>query len=210
MGKRNKKSGGKFGWLFILVLVVVVAAGAVAYYASSGLRHKIVQLQTKPVVTVTPTPSPVHIIDKRKVTIYLPKVTGDGSSYLVPVTRTTSAKGDILDVALETLIDTGKRESVYTGLIPKSTRLLSPIKVKSGIATVNLSKEFVDNFSGGSDQEALTLNSIVHTLVTNSGGKVSSVKILVEGESVETLGGHFELTDPIVADSTLLRPNNSK
>ena len=85
-----------------------------------------------------------------------------------------------------------------------------PVRSKGNIATINLSREFTDNFSGGSDQEALTVNSIVHTLVSNSGGKVNSVRILVEGETVETLGGHFELTDPVKADSTLLRPGSLK
>ncbi len=85
-----------------------------------------------------------------------------------------------------------------------------PVKVKGNVATIDLSKEFQENFSGGLDQEALTLNAIIHTLVTNSEGKVKRVRILVEGEPVETLGGHLELGEPVSADSTLLKPGDNK
>ena len=68
----------------------------------------------------------------------------------------------------------------------------------------------MDNFSGGSDQEALTINAIVHTIVANSSDRVSSVLVLVNGGSVETLGGHLELSYPIEADSTLLHSGAGK
>ena len=87
------------------------------------------------------------------------------------------------------MIATNKQEGETGALIPKGTRLLSPIKVSHGVATVNLSVEFVNNFEGGSVQEALTLNSIAHTLVKNSGGKVRAVRILIEGKPAEPLGG---------------------
>jgi len=78
--------------------------------------------------------------------------------------------------------------------------------VKAGVAVVDLTKQFQENFSGGTMQEALTLNAIAHTVVNNSEGKVKRIRILVEGEPVETLGGAFELGEPFSADSTLLKP----
>jgi len=203
MGKRRKRSTGASG-LLILVLLVVGAVAAGAYYLSVGLRSEMVAPKAKPIVTVTPRPV-VPVPVGRSVKLYLPKESRKGM-YLAPVTRTASSKGDILDAAMQLLLATNEEDGIYANLIPKDTKLLSPVRVKDGIAVVNLSKEFKDNFSGGSDQEALTLNSIVHTLVSNSEGKVKSVRILIEGEQAETLGGHFELTDPITADSTLLKP----
>lgn len=207
MARRSKKSL-RIGWLVLVGLVAVGGAGAVKYISatrpeksvhSSQSTSTVVELDQQVHVSQAPRPS-------RRVTIYLPEYVHN-DVYLTPVTRTTKAKGDILDAAMEALISASAKGGAE-GLIPPGTRLLSSITVNNGIATVNFSKEFVDNFSGGSDSEALTLNSIAHTLVYYKDKGVRKVQILVEGKTVETLGGHFELTDPITADSTLLAPGN--
>ncbi|MCE5321962.1 GerMN domain-containing protein [bacterium] len=202
MAKRKSKSLS-FSWTIILALVVFGAAASATYYLSSGIGKGVKKPESKPVVenhtTITEVP-------ERKVVIYLP-VSEKNRFYLVPATRTTELKGDILSVAIKVLLATNGESGEAGKLIPKGTRLLVPVKVSKEVAALDLSKEFVDNFSGGSTQEALVLNSIAHTLVENSGGKVRKVQILVEGNPVESLGGHFELTDPIEADSTLLKPD---
>jgi spore germination protein GerM len=137
--------------------------------------------------------------------IYLPKENKNGF-YLAPVTGTTGAKGSILDKAVVALLDTSKESDVTGNLIPKGTRLLSPIKIANGIAQVNLSSDFVNNFSGGSDQEMLTLNSIVQTVIKNSGGRASRVQIKVKGETVDSLGGHLDMTEPLVPDASKFKP----
>lgn len=206
MARRKRKSTGS-GKLIILGVLLVGAAATGAYFYVSNHPYGLTQPAQKPIVTVTPRPVPLG--PERTVYIYLPKRSSKGA-YLARVTATTRQKGDILDAALATLLDTNKQGGICAGLIPEGAKLLSPVQVRDKVATINLSREFTDNFSGGSDQEALTVNSIVHTLVSNSSGKVSSVRILVEGEAVETLGGHLELTDPIEADSTLLKPGGVK
>ncbi|MCE5197698.1 MAG: GerMN domain-containing protein [Armatimonadota bacterium] len=202
MGKKKQKTTS-IGWVVALLLVAFSAAAGVTYYMSRGVGKPIVPNQSKPAVVkphnVQPTP-------KREVAIYLPEVV-HGAFYLVPSTRTTALEGDILDVAMKVLLDTTGESGEAGKLIPKGTELLSTVKVNKGVAVVNLSKEFTDNFSGGSTQESLVLNSIAYTLVDNSNGKVKKVQILVEGNAVETLGGHFELTDPMEPDSALLKPD---
>ena len=63
------------------------------------------------------------------------------------------------------------------------------------LATVDLSKEFKDNFSGGSTAEALAINSVTATLGQFPG--VKKVQFLVEGQKIDSLGGGQELTDPL-------------
>ena len=201
MAKRRKKSP-RVG-LFILLFIVVAGAAGLAYYTATKQKpviNKPANIPSRPTVTIVPEP--------REVVIYLP-VAANNRFYLKQVTRTTDMKGDILDVAARTLLATTSEKGEAGALIPKGTKLLSAVKVTEHVAVVNLSKEFLENFSGGSTQEALTLNSIAHTLVDNSGGDVQKVQILVEGKTAETLGGHFELADPIAADSTLLTPGSS-
>ncbi len=198
------KKGRKFrsaGLLAALALLFFLGAAAATYYVASG--GKAAKPEKK---RSEPSPAVVTFVsERRKVTIFLPTTRGK-RVYLAPVTVKTEAKGSMLDAALAALISAGHEGGQAPGLIPEGTKVVKRVKVDGDVATVDLSQEFIDNFSGGSDQEALTLNSIVHTLVSNSGGEVRKVRILVEGEAVESLGGHFELTDPIEADSTLLAP----
>lgn len=206
MAKRKKKAARASRWVIVGVLLIgIMAAGA--YYASDKLGFSTQPPVEKPKVTITPEPLPTVV--HRTVVIFLPKETKRGT-YLQRTEVACPEHGDKLDAALTVLLRAGEHSGVAEGLIPDGTKSLSPVKVKGNVATINLSHEFTDNFSGGSDQEALTVNSIAHTLVSNSDGKVNSVRILVEGNAVETLGGHLELTDPVAADSTLLRPGSLK
>jgi germination protein M len=78
--------------------------------------------------------------------------------------------------------------------LPKGTKALS-VKIEGDLATVDLSKEFKDNFSGGTTEEAQTINAVVNTL--GQFGGVKKVQFLVEGQKLESLGGGQELTDPL-------------
>lgn len=203
MGKRKKKSKG-IGKTLIVGALLVAAVALAAFYGIDKLHWVVTPPKQKPEVTITPKPV---LIPERTVYLYLVKKDSRGF-HLGKTSVATKGTGSVVDVALNAVLATNKQAGMSAGLIPVGTKLLSPVEVKRGVATVNLSKEFVDNFSGGSDQEAATVNSIVQTIVTNGGGKVHSVRILVEGKKVESLGGHFPLTDPVSADPAMLRPGS--
>lgn len=197
MSKQRKHKGN--GVLAITALVLFVLAAAGAYYLTNKLSNK-----PKGTATVTARPV-VTLTERTRVKLYLPRESKTGA-YLGPRERLVEAKGNAIDSALTALIAAGEKKGEAVGLIPEGTKVLSPVKVDKGTATVNFSKEFRDNFAGGSDQEALVLNAIAHTLVDNSKGKVSKVRILVEGEPVESIGGHYDLREPIDPDGALLEP----
>ncbi len=67
--------------------------------------------------------------------------------------------------------------------IPKGTELLSVETGKDGVCRLDLSKEFIDNSSGGSASESITLNSIVNSLTELS--NVKRVQFLIEGKTRE-------------------------
>jgi len=198
---RRRKDGPGAGWLFVVFVLVIGGIGAAAYYMTDTAKSK--PEPTGGSAVVVEEPSRDDNPAQRDVVIYLPKQ-NDTDTWLAPVTRTLGPEGGILDGALSVLLRAGQKTDI--NLIPEGARLLSPVKIRRGIAVVNLSSEFADNFSGGSDLEALTLNSIAHTLVKNSGGRVRGVLLMVAGKPIESLGGHFDLTEPITADSTLLGP----
>ncbi|KDR96611.1 Copper amine oxidase N-terminal domain-containing protein [Peptoclostridium litorale DSM 5388] len=86
--------------------------------------------------------------------------------------------------AMQTLMR-GPIDDNLAGAIPIGTRLLD-ISISNGVCYVDFSREFIDNHSGGSASELMTLASIVNTLTEFD--SVKKVQILVEGKKGETLG----------------------
>lgn len=204
MARRRKKSLS-VGWILALVLAAFGAAAAVTYYVTKDTVDSGPGPVSKPHV---PGPAQRPTAADRQVTIFVPEV-ADGSFYLVPTPRNTTVKGDLLDASMEALLATTREGGEAGKLIPQGTELLAPVRITGRTAVVDLSREFLDNFSGGSIQEALTLNAIAHTVVVNSDGRADKVRILVEGKAAETLGGHFGLEEPISPDGTMLKPGGS-
>ena len=84
---------------------------------------------------------------------------------------------------------------ISKGYLPKKTRLIGNVTVDKGVATVNFSEE-IKEFSGSSTEEKQLLDSLAKTLI-NKEDKIESVLIRVQGEEIESLGGHFDLMEPI-------------
>jgi len=85
--------------------------------------------------------------------------------------------------------------------LPAGTRLLG-VAVEKGTAAIDLSQEFVDNHPGGSSSERISVYSIVNTLTELP--EIDQVTILVNGKSIETIGGHLDVSGPLVRDGGLL------
>jgi spore germination protein GerM len=94
--------------------------------------------------------------------------------------------------AVQGLIN-GPAESDLVPSIPEGTRLLN-IYILDKVCYVDFSREFIDNHSGGSAGEMMTLASIVNTLTDFD--SIDMVQILVEGKSGETLG-NIRLDGPL-------------
>ncbi len=86
--------------------------------------------------------------------------------------------------------------------IPIDTRLLG-INIRNGLCTVNFSRELVAKHSGGSWSENATVYSIVNTLTQFS--SIEQVQILVDGQVVESIAGHLDVSAPLIRDSNLIK-----
>jgi spore germination protein GerM len=85
--------------------------------------------------------------------------------------------------------------------LPPKTKLLS-VQREGDILILNLSREFTQpDFWQGSDVAHLRLQAIVYTLTSLPNTR--AVKILVNGQIPEALGGHEELSEPIEPDPSL-------
>lgn len=75
-------------------------------------------------------------------------------------------------------------------VLPAKTRVQG-LEIQNGVATLDLSQEAV-KIGKGSWGEALVVWSVVNTLTKFP--EIDGVQILIEGNQVETLAGHFDLS----------------
>lgn len=196
MAKRSRKKVPVRLLVALGFVIFIVLAVGVYLLTSKRLPQP---PAAQPRVTITST------TQVNTVTIYVPEKSGSGV-YLAAQDRTIEGKDGILDLSVKALLaDRGKLEGGGS-IIPEGTRLLGPIKVEDSTAVVDLSSEFVDKFEGGSDKEAFTLNAIAMT-ICKADPKIKSVRILVGGKPVDSLGGHYDLSVPITPDSNLAKPD---
>lgn len=103
---------------------------------------------------------------------------------------------DCLRTAVEALLS--GPEGSLGSVLPSSTTLLAASE-EEGTAVLDFDRSFVDLHPGGSASELLTVYSLVDTLAVNF-PHIRQLRILVEGEEIETIKGHVDLRKPIIAD----------
>lgn len=100
-------------------------------------------------------------------------------------------KNNKYKAAVQALID-GPKEKKLMGIFPPGTKIRSLV-VKDGRATVDFSRELVDNFPGGAMVEEMIIGSTVNTLTAFS--EIKSVKITVVGKDTVVLS-NMDFVDP--------------
>ncbi len=87
----------------------------------------------------------------------------------------------------------------YSRPLPPSTEVRAVFLTPEGTAYVDFSNDALTNFTPGITSETLALYSIVNSLAANV-PEVKRVKVLINGQEVETLDGHADLTNYFVPD----------
>jgi spore germination protein GerM len=80
--------------------------------------------------------------------------------------------------------------------VPSGTALRAVFLTQSGEAYVDFSREIMTAHPGGTQNELLTIYTIVNALTVNLPA-VTSVQVLVDGKEVDTLAGHIDLRQPL-------------
>ena len=133
------------------------------------------------------------------VKVYYPN---DEGERLVAVSRKVKLSDgtDKYTAAMKSLMQ-GTKEKGQSAIIPRQAKLRS-VKVKDGVATVDFSGDILKHFVGGSTGEEMLVGSVVNTLTEFP--EVTSVQILIDGNPVESLAGHMDLTMPIKRMESIL------
>lgn len=138
----------------------------------------------------------------REILLYF--AAGDGSHLLTEGRQIEDCleTADCLRATVQALLDGPAGEGIAV-LPPGAT--LRGVTEEDGTATVDFSRELVTGHPGGSVPELLTVYALADTLAENF-PHIRQVRILVEGEEVETIKGHVDLRAPVQADFSFSRP----
>ncbi|WP_099187388.1 GerMN domain-containing protein [Tepidibacter mesophilus] len=143
---------------------------------------------------------PFNLSDEKNaaLTLYLPD---ENLEYLVPIKTNIAIKeGEIIGKkVIEELIKESDKQGY--NVVPKGTKLLKYSEDK-GIASVDLSQEFIKNSSGGSTSETMAIYSVVNSLTEFE--NINSVLFLIEGKSIEEFS-HYEFNKPFSRDESLIK-----
>jgi len=85
--------------------------------------------------------------------------------------------------------------------IPAGTAVRTLFISEGGEAFVDLSPEVMSHHSGGTNDEVLTVYTLVNALTDNLPA-VTAVQLLVDGKEVDTLAGHIDLRTPLAKNLT--------
>ena len=133
-----------------------------------------------------------------EITVYFPDANAEK---LIAVQRQITDNGDKYVQAVNALIAGPANEAEGIGIMPKGAKVLN-VTVKGDTATVDFSKEFQTNFTGGSTGEIMLVGSIVDTLTDFP--EIKAVRFTLEGQPLDILGGHLDLTEPVSRMNDLL------
>jgi len=94
----------------------------------------------------------------------------------------------------------GPESSELGGTIPDGSQLLE-YEIEGELIVLNFNRALKDNHWGGSAGELLTVYSIVNSYTALD--QIQKVRILIEGEEVESLVGHLDLSQPLMYNQKL-------
>ncbi len=194
----KKRAGISRRTIVLIAMALVLSALIVIFYRGGG-REEISRIAEA--VLPKAAPSAEGPAGRVSVTLFF---LADDDDLLHRETREIEAgptPADEAERALEELIRGS--EGSYLSPLPPGTRVRQVFVNKDGTAYVDFGKEIIEKFSYGSSSELAAVYAVVNTLAVNF-RPVRRVVILVEGAERETLGGHVDLTRPLVANLSLV------
>lgn len=129
------------------------------------------------------------IVEKKEVLVYF---STKDAMYLTAEERFVTSDY-LYENTIKELIK-GPQTSSLSPTIPDRVELIS-IEIEDNLAYLNFNQALVKNHWGGSAGESLTVYSIVNTMVQFA--EIAEVIILIEGEQINTLAGHLDLSIPL-------------
>ena len=180
--------------LVVVSSVVAIVALAITAGVTVGLRQRAGRRQAA--ATAVTAPPPAVPAPGRKIKARLYYVSMDGTKLTAVEREVAYADGPAAQAQEIVNAQLAAAAAPLVSAIPPGTTLRALYLNEKGEAYVDLSKEAASAHTGGSQDERLTIYTIVNALTANLPA-VTSVQLLVDGKEVDTLAGHIDLRKPL-------------
>ena len=198
----NHTAGRLTGVIAVCALSVFLAPGCGSQPQETG---SIPQEAAVPAGSQPATDEPLPASTATEPTVEVSLYFADSTGGLKPERRELPAGGSPSRRArrvVEALLE-GPKGSL-TRTLPRGTVLRECYVVRDGTAFVDLDAAFALGLSKGSEDALVAVWSLTNTLAA-AVPEIHQVKILVEGEEVSDLGGHLDLTQPVLPAMDLIQ-----
>lgn len=187
---RRKKRKSAIGLKTFLVLVVLGAVVAFAFYVRSGGSLRVLDRVLPPALRLD---APLEKQRTWEADIFFSDTDADllvGEQRTLPWDKDPEQRAAAL---MRELLRGPSGTAVRT--TPESAVLRSVTIASDGTARADFSSQLSSAHPGGSSSEVLTVYSIVNTLALNIDA-IERVQILIDGRPVDTLAGHVDCRQP--------------
>jgi len=137
-----------------------------------------------------------------EVTLYF---SDDQAEFLVPEKREVTIEKQSDELLARRVVEeliAGPESKELQPTIPAESRVLS-VNINDRIASVDFSNEIKSKHPGGSAGETMTIFSLVNSLTEID--SIEKVQLLIEGQTVESLAGHWDTSNPMERNENIIR-----
>jgi sporulation and spore germination protein len=204
---RLKAFTGRQWTAVALIATAVVVFAVLLFTGLSRVLSRPASTDIPPVqpVAQTPTPTPAVVVPKIKATLYFASEDG---LHLVPTEREVPlAEGPVAQARsiLEAQLS-AEALAPLISTIPKGAALRGVFVSERNEVFVDLDPGIRTSHPGGTEQELMTVYTIVNAVLTNL-PNLQEVQILIGGQEVDTLAGHVDLRRPLRKNDALILSN---
>lgn len=192
-------------WILALIIVPVLVGSA--FYLRSLVRRSFFENRPKPEAEMTTQLQQQALqsgpTTPQTVTLYFPNYeTGALVGEARQIALAPDAEDQIRQIVLALVA--GSQQS-HARAFPPTTVLRSVFLTKDGVAYLDFSSNVTSDFPIGIESETLALQSVVDSLAAAI-PRVQKVKFLIEGQEVDSLDGHADLTGFYTPDAAVNSP----
>lgn len=120
----------------------------------------------------------------------------------IPMADAKQSTSHLASVIVQELIKGPSGDTGYKKTIPDGTKLRTPVSIRSGIAVVDMSKEFKSKHASGKDAEKMTIYSIVNSLTELK--DIQKVRFTIDGKKQKEYMGNFQFDAPFPRSAALV------
>jgi spore germination protein GerM len=187
---------------FILLIIIGISIALSFYFFYSKQARS-----SRGGTTIEPYAGSPRIVEKSTLLPVKLLFSSPDQAYLVPEERKIMTGTKITDQCVDVIIELikGPHNENLLATIPKDTKLKSLFFASDGSAYIDFSNELVANHIGGTEEEMLTVYSIINTLTLNFPA-IKKVQILVNEKQRDTLNGHLYTGIPLTFNHKIMSP----